>query len=138
MRISDWSSDVCSSDLLQDCQGDYRALDRVYLPQDWLAVEGLDVRVLDAAASPAGFRRLLDRCLDGVDGLLEEAGQLPRQLRSARLAMESALVLRLACRLARRLRAGDPLARSEEHTSELQSIMRITSAVFCLTTKQIE
>src|SRR3546814_18980163 len=63
---------------LQDCQGDYRALDRVYLPQDWLAVEGLDVRVLDAAASPAGFRRLLDRCLDGVDGLLEEAGQIGR------------------------------------------------------------
>jgi squalene synthase HpnC len=95
---------------LQDCQGDYRALDRVYLPQDWLAAEGLDVGVLEAAASPPGFRRLLDRCLDGVDRLLAEASQLPGQLRSARLAMEAAIIVQLARRLARRLRAGDPLA----------------------------
>jgi squalene synthase HpnC len=95
---------------LQDCQDDYRALDRVYLPQDWLAAEGLDVGALEAAASPPGFRRLLDRCLDGVDRLLAEASQLPGQLRSARLAMESAIIVQLARRLARRLRAGDPLA----------------------------
>jgi len=95
---------------LQDCQDDYRALDRVYLPQDWLAAEGLDVGVLEAAASPPGFRRLLDRCLDGVDRLLAEASQLPGRLRSARLAMESAIIVQLARRLARRLRAGDPLA----------------------------
>jgi squalene synthase HpnC len=95
---------------LQDCQGDYRALDRIYLPQDWLAAEGLDVGVLEAAASPPGFRRLLDRCLDGVDRLLAEAALLPGQLRSVRLAMESAIIVQLARRLARRLRAGDPLA----------------------------
>jgi squalene synthase HpnC len=95
---------------LQDCQDDYRALDRVYLPQDWLAAEGLDVGVLEAAASPPGFRRLLDHCLDGVDRLLAEAALLPGQLRSARLAMESAIIVQLARRLARRLRAGDPLA----------------------------
>jgi squalene synthase HpnC len=95
---------------LQDCQDDYRALDRVYLPQDRLTAEGLDVGVLEAAASPPGFRRLLDHCLDGVDRLLAEAAQLPGQLRSARLAMESAIIVQLARRLARRLRAGDPLA----------------------------
>ena len=95
---------------LQDCQDDYRALDRVYLPQDWLAAEGLDVGALEAAASPPGFRRLLDRCLDGVDRLLAEASQLPGRLRSARLAMEAAIIVQLARRLARRLRAGDPLA----------------------------
>src|SRR3546814_1994161 len=32
---------------LQDCQGDYRQLDRVYLPQDRLAAEGLDLTVLE-------------------------------------------------------------------------------------------
>src|SRR3546814_5210350 len=31
---------------------------------------------------------------------------------------------------------GDPLARSEEHTSELQSLMRISYAVFCLQKKK--
>src|SRR3546814_3629544 len=33
-------------------------------------------------------------------------------------------------------RAGAPISRSEEHTSELQSLMRISSAVFCLKTKK--
>jgi len=95
---------------LQDCRDDYHELDRVYLPLDWLRAEGFDVTVLDRDASPPGFRRLLDRCLDGVDGLMEEAGQLPGQLRSARLAMESAVIVQLARRLTKCLRAGDPLA----------------------------
>lgn len=95
---------------LQDCQDDYRALDRVYLPEDWLRAEGLDVTVLDRAASPPGLRRVLDRCLDQVDVLLDEAELLPALLRSPRLAMESAVIVRLARRLAVRLRRGDPLA----------------------------
>ncbi|WP_299619409.1 squalene synthase HpnC [Pelagibius sp.] len=95
---------------LQDCQDDYRALDRVYLPEDWLRAESLDVTVLELAASPPGLRRVLDRCLDRVDVLLDEAEQLPALLRSARLAMESAVIVRLARRLAVRLRRGDPLA----------------------------
>ncbi|WP_420346799.1 squalene synthase HpnC [Pelagibius sp.] len=95
---------------LQDCQDDYRALDRVYLPLDWLTAEDLDVTVLDATASPPGLRRVIDLCLDGVDTLLVEAQRLPGQLRSSRLAMESAVIVKLALRLSRRLRRGDPLA----------------------------
>jgi len=95
---------------LQDCQDDYRELDRVYLPGDWLAAEGLDVTVLDQCVSPPGFRRVLDRCLDGVERLLAEAETLPGQLRSTRLAMESAVIVRLARRLTALLRKGDPLA----------------------------
>ncbi|MEQ8356220.1 MAG: squalene synthase HpnC [Kiloniellaceae bacterium] len=95
---------------LQDCQDDYQGLDRVYLPSDWLEAEALDVSVLSALAAPPGFRRLLDRCLDGVDSLLDEAERLPGQLRSTRLAMESSVIIRLARRLSARLRDGDPLA----------------------------
>ncbi|MGF1630799.1 MAG: squalene synthase HpnC [Kiloniellaceae bacterium] len=95
---------------LQDCQDDFHNLDRVYLPLEWLRAEGLDVTVLDGDTSPPGFRRLLDRCLDGVDRLIEQAGLLPGQLRSSRLAMESAVIVQLARRLSARLRAGDPLA----------------------------
>ncbi len=95
---------------LQDCQDDYHSLDRVYIPADWLAAEGLDVAVLDASASPAGFRRVLDRCLDGVERLQAEAETLPGRLRSTRLAMESAVIVQLAKRLTRLLRRGDPLA----------------------------
>ncbi len=95
---------------LQDCQDDYHALDRVYLPLDWLDAEGLDVTVLNANVSPPGLRRVLDLCLDRVDDLLTTARSLPGQLRSSRLAMESAVILKLATRLSRHLRRGDPLA----------------------------
>ncbi len=95
---------------LQDCQDDYRALDRVYLPLDWLAAEDLDVTVLDGSYSPPGLRRVIDLCLDRTDDLLLEAKRLPGLLRSSRLAMESAVIVKLAIRLSRRLRRGDPLA----------------------------
>jgi phytoene/squalene synthetase len=95
---------------LQDCQDDYRQLDRVYLPLDWLGAEGLGVEVLDRGQSPAGLRRVLDRCLDGVEELMVQARGLPDRLVSARLAMESAVIVKLADRLSALLRAGDPLA----------------------------
>ena len=95
---------------LQDCQDDHRTLDRVYVPLDWLADEGLTVEALEAPAASPGLRRVLDRCLDGVDDLLVRAAQLPPRLNSRRLAMESAVILRLARRLSARLRAGDPIA----------------------------
>src|SRR3546814_9234026 len=44
-------------------------------------------------------------------------------------------LLRLGATLGRRLRLGDSDRRSEEHTSELQSLMRISYAVFCLKKK---
>src|SRR3546814_7601971 len=44
---------------------------------------------------------------------------------------------RRAARALRRTRRGGRAARSEEHTSELQSLMRISYAVFCLKKKKI-
>jgi squalene synthase HpnC len=109
------SSDALCSALqvlnhLQDCQDDYRSLDRVYLPYDWLAAAGLGVEALDGIRCAPGLRKVLDRCLDGVEDLLVAARALPGRLRSPRLAMESAVILRLAERLAVLLRRGDPLA----------------------------
>ncbi len=95
---------------LQDCQDDYRTLDRVYLPGDWLAAAGVSVAALDEVRCAPALRQVLDRCLDRVEDLLVEARRLPGRLRNPRLAMESAVILRLAERLTRRLRRGDPLA----------------------------
>jgi squalene synthase HpnC len=95
---------------LQDCQDDYRQLDRVYLPQDWLAAAGVGVEALDTAAASPGIRRVIDQCLDGTDALIAIARLLPGQLRSRRLAMESAVIVRIAERLSRLLRERDPLA----------------------------
>ena len=95
---------------LQDCADDYRNLDRVYLPGDWMAAEGAAVEELALPAMPPGLKRVKDRCLDGVDALLSEAPPLMPALRSRRLAWESAAILALAHRLSKRLRAGDPVA----------------------------
>src|SRR3546814_6726313 len=91
MRISDWSSDVCSSDLMG-------AL---------MARRSVRILVEDFVKAGGGFRTL------AVDA--------PRSERAS-LAGISA--------------NGESLqARSEEHTSELQSLMRISYAVFCLKKK---
>ncbi len=99
---------------LQDCQDDYRALDRVYLPLDSFAAAGIGVEALDWDATSPALRQVLDRVLDGVDELLSTAGELPRALRSRRLAAESAVILEIARRLAAELRRRDPLAERVE------------------------
>ncbi|HJO72069.1 MAG TPA: squalene synthase HpnC [Rhodospirillales bacterium] len=101
---------------LQDCQDDYRQLDRVYLPLDWMAAEGAAVEDLDAASTGPSLRRVLDRALRGVDDLMAPARSLPGGLASRRLAMESAAILRIAERLSRLLARRDLLARRVELT----------------------
>ncbi|MDE0334215.1 MAG: squalene synthase HpnC [Defluviicoccus sp.] len=95
---------------LQDCQDDYRALDRVYLPEPWLGEAGTSVEALDADRASAALRSVIDRLLDGVDDLMVQARELPGAVRNRRLAMETAIIVRLADRLRVLLRAGDPLA----------------------------
>lgn len=95
---------------LQDCAEDYRALDRVYLPGDWMAAEGVTVEALTAPALAPGLRRVIDRCLDDTDALIAHARTLPGRLRNRRLAMESAAIVNIAARLSAHLRRRDPLA----------------------------
>ncbi len=101
---------------LQDCQDDYRSLDRVYLPQDWMAAYGATVEDLDRTRTPPPLRRVFDRTLGATERLLAEARALPGGLRSRRLAMESGAILRIAERLTVLLRRRDPLARRVELT----------------------
>jgi squalene synthase HpnC len=95
---------------LQDCQGDHRSLNRVYLPLDWLACQAGRVEDLQAKKANSSIRAVLDMCLTGTEELLATAAELPPRLRSRSLAMESAVILHLARRLTRRLRDGDPIA----------------------------
>lgn len=95
---------------LQDCQDDYRALDRVYLPLDWLEQHGGSVADLDKPRGNWAVRAAIDRTLDAVEALLALARELPGRLRSRHLAMESAVIVRLAERLTVLLRRSDPLA----------------------------
>src|SRR3546814_5635770 len=107
MRISDWSSDVCSSDLV--LQAGHEA--------------GL------VAALQEGTVHLVRVAEAGH--LAELLGLARRQ--GSRLADHPALVVAVL-RLARP--PGEHAGRSEEDTSELQSLMRIPYAVFCLKKKK--
>src|SRR3546814_8555262 len=111
MRISDWSSDVCSSDL--SGRGGGRGL-TPWLLQERLQPQafGFPGRVqneLAAEAAPAGLRQ----------------GANPSGSPPIRDTMPCFTPPALPC-----------CARSEEHTSELPSLMRISYAVFCLKKKQ--
>ena len=109
-----YSDALCSAlqvlNHLQDCQDDYRNLDRVYLPGDWMVEANVMGAALDAPQASAGLRRVIDRCLDGSDRLIATARGLAPALRSARLAMESEVIVRIAARLSAELRRRDPLA----------------------------
>ena len=94
---------------LQDCGDDYRALNRVYLPQDWMAEAGIGVETLAGIRSSAALRQVLDRCLDATDRLLASAEHLPGELRDARFAMEAAVIVAIARKLGMELRRRDPL-----------------------------
>ncbi|MEM7743941.1 MAG: squalene synthase HpnC [Pseudomonadota bacterium] len=95
---------------LQDAQKDLAEIDRVYVPLAMLAAEGLDIEVLRAPASPAGYRRVLDEMLNRCDAMLAVARTRPVRPVSRRLHAETALITRLATLLSRRLRREDPLA----------------------------
>jgi phytoene/squalene synthetase len=95
---------------LQDCGADYRSLDRVYIPLDALAAEGVGVEALgEARASPAlraGIAKLAQR----TAGLLERSGGFASRVRDPRLALEIAVIQTLAERLAHILQTRDPLS----------------------------
>src|SRR3546814_7240394 len=124
MRISDWSSDVCSSDLFfveqaafntrLDKDGEVFAVAGMhfglggFFAQDFLA-DGMQQQT----GSDLAVRRVgLDHGAGRQDGGLEDF-------------VDGNAVVEVL----------DGFFRSEEHTSELQSLMRISYAVFCLKKK---
>ncbi|MEM7505169.1 MAG: squalene synthase HpnC [Pseudomonadota bacterium] len=101
---------------LQDIGDDRRNLDRVYVPGDWMAQANVTIEDLDRDRATPGLRRVIDRCLDGSDALLDRAQPLAAMVRDRRLAAEVAVIQRLARRLAARLRREDPLAGRVKHS----------------------
>lgn len=116
---------------LQDVRADYAALDRIYLPADWMAAEGVAEADLAAPVASPALRRVIDRCLDGCDAWLDGSERLPGRLRSRRLGAETAAIQALARRLARRLRREDPLA-SRVRTGPADTAHAALAALFRL------
>src|SRR3546814_1402068 len=140
MRISDWSSDVCSSDLVgaqvqnlgafvwsiaEILRGDFKQSEygKVILP--FVVLRRLDCILEATKDAVLAEEKTLP---DGVDEATQDmilfgaAGSNLRVYNRSRFTFES-------------LKGQDPAQRSEEHTSELQSLMRISYAVFCLKKK---
>jgi squalene synthase HpnC len=95
---------------LQDCKEDYLNLNRVYLPEPWLAAAGGGVADLAGEHATPAVRQVIDRCLDGVDDLLRRAARTPPTIRRRGLRLETALIIELAKALSAKLRRADPLA----------------------------
>lgn len=101
---------------LQDCRDDYQEMDRVYLPENWMKAEQAANEDLNKSAATNQLRRVFDQCLDATEDLLVLADKLPGALKSRRLAMESAVIVNIAHKLAGELRHRDPLAEHVELT----------------------
>src|SRR3546814_5164364 len=102
MRISDWSSDVCSSDLVVEHVDPEAVSGAPREPRLEVAAEIVIAQNVDLQQKVVLCR--FDRLEHGGKGFLAVLQQLDA-------------------------------VRSEEHTSELQSLMRISYAVFCLKKK---
>src|SRR3546814_1136402 len=121
MRISDWSSDVCSSDLRSPIRAEHRKGYRA-----WTGAMG------DAADTKVWAARPMP--LPPIGPAAWDARSHPRCAvieahRAHRCSFPAGLRAVSSPRFHR-------AARSEEHTSELQSLMRISYAVFCLKKKK--
>jgi len=95
---------------LQDCGEDLHEMDRCYIPASYLKDADSSVEEVRASSLSPNLRVVIDRMLDQCALLMEEARQLPSALSNRHLAMESAVIVRLADKLLKRLRKGDPLA----------------------------
>src|SRR3546814_2466580 len=124
MRISDWSSDVCSSDLD--------------------AAEDVDENALHGRIAQDDLERRRHLLLGSAAAHVEEVGREGAvQLDDVHRRHGEARAVHHAADIPVELDIGEIVLggfdlhrRSEEHTSELQSLMRISYAVFCLKKKK--
>src|SRR3546814_1492478 len=119
MRISDWSSDVCSSDLPRR---------RAILPRP--------ARVGHPAQSSSRWRAIASEGGETKGAPMSPASAARTPARSTHIA--ASISVSSSVSAGSSARARQPIIsdeRSEEHTSELQSLMRISYAVFGLKKK---
>src|SRR3546814_4672522 len=132
MRISDWSSDVCSSDLWRCTTSSVTLGGSFNLPHAPVHTVVLPhALAYNAAAAPRAMERIATAlgATSAAQGVfdLASANGAPTSLREIGMRADD---LDRACDIALQT------PRSEEHTSELQSLMRISYAVICLKKKK--
>src|SRR3546814_10643312 len=155
MRISDWSSDVCSSDLAQRVGSSF---ERPFLCEGYLvhlscrmgiavgeaALENPDALLRRASAALADAKEqepnssqvyIGDAEVDALQKLATLESDLRRAMAEGEIVILFQPQVDIASGSIVGVEALTRWLRSEEHTSELQSLMRISYAVFCLKNK---
>src|SRR3546814_1305239 len=131
MRISDWSSDVCSADRLVEREtrrGDAKV--SIHAQRE----QRLQVRAQRVPIDVSRERESAE--LYVAQHQLAHRRRVQRERRQARRAVdEQRAAWRHGVEARGQYLAAGRIARSEEHTSELQSLMRSSYAVFCLKKK---
>src|SRR3546814_9828964 len=127
MRISDWSSDVFSSDLRDLFPGGAFGNDgnkgQAYQPCEISFGHGRGAR--------GGLDDGTVRMQPAITKRIQEEGARQAMLQAAGRVAGLVFQIKIDSRICRQMQRD----RSEEHTSELQSLMRISYAVFCLKKK---
>jgi len=111
---------------LQDCAKDYRALNRVYLPQDVLAAAGVDVTALAAPAASPALKSVIAGLARKNAELLAKSKLFGRQVRDTRLALEVDLIQTLAEDLNAKLTRRDPLSQTVHHSKAAVALLFLT------------
>src|SRR3546814_10030888 len=129
MRISDWSSDVCSSDLrrLGGASAERTGLGSPILTEEDCEKANRQLFHHFALASDLQEGPSVAEYLGLSQEVPEDGKPSTNQAKEVKRSHEEA---------AKRGGFGKEDGRSEEHTSELQSLMRISYAVFCLKKKK--
>src|SRR3546814_2954124 len=130
MRISDWSSDVCSSDLgwSQEKFAFEADIHRTYISDLERGARNPTITVVEKLAlraSDSTSTSLPVSISPQVEALTKSLSEWPRWLAQSADPIFSAMSRS-------RVSSSGIRSRSEEHTSELQSLMRHSYAVFCL------
>src|SRR3546814_8419205 len=116
MRISDWRSDVCSYDLRLEVIGTV-GQEHVNVLRGDIALDASFNRGSNTLHLPAAASAYSAQLVGSIVVLISVDSEIATPVNSAGLTLDF---------------DGDARLRSEEHTSELQSLMCISYAVFCL------
>src|SRR3546814_7051152 len=135
MRISDWSSDVCSSDLEAACGVFTKCVELRHARDQYGVVRAANLDVIGSAAW--AFAEFVEV---EPDHAVECAARMNDAVVNAQILRAATVAVRDCSEPPLQIGFRGFVAgmRSEEHTSELQSLMRISYAVFCLKKKNIK
>ncbi len=117
---------------LQDCGKDRREIDRVYVPLDRLAAQGLTVEALDAAAASPALRAVIAGLARETMALLDVSRPFARAVKDGRLALEIGVIQALAEDLCRGLLVKDPLSETVHHSKPKMAMVGLSAMVATL------